>query len=105
MKLCGTRTDAPRSAKPGQAAAKPQAKAKAASKSENPYSRPFGRLSMEELEQQITDTELALAECQQGFADAGAFKEPQRSQKLQNEYDALAKKLEQLEAEYFARES
>ena len=60
---------------------------------------------MEELEQQITDTELALAECQQGFADADAFKEPQRGQKLQDEYDALAKKLEQLEAEYFARES
>ncbi|HEV2294596.1 MAG TPA: ABC-F family ATP-binding cassette domain-containing protein [Tepidisphaeraceae bacterium] len=72
---------------------------------DNPYARPFGKLSMEDLESQIADTELALAECQQEFADAGAFKEPQRGQKLQNEYDALAKKLQQLEAEYFAREN
>jgi ATP-binding cassette subfamily F protein 3 len=93
-----------KSSKP-QATAKPQAKSKGASRADNPYARPFGRLSMQELEQQITDTELALAECQQGFADVDAFKEPQRGQKLQGEYDALAKKLEQLEAEYFARET
>jgi ATP-binding cassette subfamily F protein 3 len=71
----------------------------------NPYLRPFGRLSMKELEQQITDTEVAIAECQQAFADSENFKDPARGQKLQSEYDQLAEKLEQLEAEYFARES
>jgi ATP-binding cassette subfamily F protein 3 len=72
---------------------------------DNPYARPFGKLSMTDLESQIADTELALAECQQSLGDPGAFKEPQRGQKLQAEYDALAKKLEQLESEYFAREA
>ncbi|MDQ3440681.1 MAG: ATP-binding cassette domain-containing protein, partial [Planctomycetota bacterium] len=72
---------------------------------DNPYARPFGRLSMKDLESQIADTELALAECQQNLADPGTFKEPRRGQKLQTEYDALAKKLEQLEAEYYARET
>jgi len=71
----------------------------------NPYLRPFGRLSMKELEQQITETEVAVAECQQAFGEAGAFKDSSRGQKLQAEYEQLAKRLEQLEAEYFARES
>jgi ATP-binding cassette subfamily F protein 3 len=78
--------------------------AKSASKI-NPYLRPFGRLSLEELERQISDTEVLLAECQEAFGESGSFKDPQRGQKLQAEYDSLQKKLEQLEAEYFARES
>src|SRR4051812_11434139 len=72
-----------------------------ASKKDNPYARPFGRLSTEELEQQITDTEIAIAECQTSFGDADAFKDPSRGQKLQDEYKALSAKLEQLEAEYY----
>jgi hypothetical protein len=73
-------------------------------KKDNPYSRPYGRLTLEELERQITDTEVELAECQAGFGDAGSFKDPGRSQQLQAEYKALSEKLEALEAEYFARE-
>jgi ATP-binding cassette, subfamily F, member 3 len=73
-------------------------------KKDNPYARPYGRLSLEDLERQITDTEIAIAECQEGFGDAGSFKDPSRSQQLQAEYKALSKKLEALEAEYFARE-
>ncbi len=80
-------------------------KAKSDKQRDNPYARPFGKLSMKDLEQQIGDTELALAECQQGFGDAGAFKKAQRGQTLGSEYDVLTKKLEQLEAEYYARES
>jgi len=76
----------------------------AAKKKDNPYARPFGRLTVEELERQITDTEVALAECQQGFGDADSFKDPSRSQQLQSEYKELSAKLEALEAEYFARE-
>ena len=70
----------------------------------NPYLRPFGRLTVEELEQQIAQTESALAECQRLFGDAGTFKDPARGQELQGEYEQLSKKLEQLESEYFARE-
>jgi len=81
-----------------------EAAAREARKKDNPYMRPFGRLALEELEQQITDTEIAIAECQQSFGDSGSFKDPTRGKSLQEEYDALAKKLEGLEAEYFARE-
>lgn len=73
-------------------------------KKDNPYLRPFGRLSTEELEEQITQTEIDLAELQEQFADPATFKDPSAAQRLQKESDALAKKLEQLEAEYYARE-
>jgi ATP-binding cassette subfamily F protein 3 len=73
-------------------------------KKDNPYARPYGRLTLEELERQITDTEVAIAECQEGFGDAESFRDPGRSQQLQSEYKALSEKLEALEAEYFARE-
>ena len=78
--------------------------ARDARKKDNPYLRPFGRLTLEELEAQITDTEISIAECQENFGDAGSFKDPNRGRKLQEEYESLSKKLEQLEAEYFARE-
>jgi ATP-binding cassette subfamily F protein 3 len=91
-------------------AAKPQAAksaspGKAGARKDNPYLRPFGRLSVQELEQQITDTEIAIAECQEHFADPDAFKDPNGAQKLQKELEQLSKKLEQLEEEYYARES
>ena len=37
---------------------------------DNPYSRPFGKLTIKELEIEITETEVALSDCQQGFAGA-----------------------------------
>jgi hypothetical protein len=77
----------------------------AAGKKDNPYARPFGRLTLAELERQITDTEVALAECQESFGDAGTFKDATGGQKLQQEYKALSDKLQALEAEYFAREA
>ena len=73
-------------------------------KKDNPYLRPFGRLTMPELEQQIHDTEVALSECQQSFSETETFKDPSRGKQLRREFDELSKKLEQLEAEYFARE-
>ena len=94
-----------------QPSAKPKAKVEtscpsdAAKKKDNPYLRPFGRLALDELEREITDTEIAIAECQEGFGDTDAFKDPSRGGRLQKEYEALSKKLEELEAEYFARES
>ena len=73
-------------------------------KKENPYARPFGRLSLKELELQISETEVAIAECQETFADPETFKSTSKSQQIKTELDTLTRKLEDLEAEYFARE-
>ena len=75
-----------------------------AKKKDNPYARPFGRLTLEELERQITDTEIAIAECQQSFGDPDTFKDPARGQQVHAEYQSLSQKLQALEEEYFARE-
>jgi ATP-binding cassette subfamily F protein 3 len=72
---------------------------------DNPYLRPFGRLSVRELESEITETEIAIAECQQAMGDSDGFKQPGRAQQLQAEYKNLSEKLEQLEAEYYNRET
>jgi hypothetical protein len=48
---------------------------------------------------------VALAECQESFGDAAAFKDAAGGQKLQQEYKTLSDKLQALEAEYFAREA
>jgi ATP-binding cassette subfamily F protein 3 len=86
-------------------AQKPQPQKPAPSKkADNPYLRPFGKLAMKDLERQITETEIAIAECQEAFSGARSFKDPARTKTLQRDHDALAKKLKDLEAEYFARE-
>jgi ATP-binding cassette subfamily F protein 3 len=90
-------------ARPGSAAAASQ-RSSSKKNADNPYLRPFGRLTMAELEHQISDTELAIAEYQQSFGDADRARNAGRGKQAQAEYDQLAKKLEQLEAEYFARE-
>ncbi len=81
-----------------------QPKNQPSKKKDNPYARPFGRLTKQELESQITETEVAIAECQGGFGATDGFKDPSRGQKLQDEYKKLSKKLQDLEAEYFMRE-
>jgi len=97
--------NAPASKNAAKAKAPPEPQRPAAGKKkDNPYARPFGRLTLKELEQQISDTEIALAECQGGFGEADAFKNPSKSQQLQTELKTLSAKLEALEAEYFARE-
>ncbi len=70
----------------------------------NPYTRPFGRLGTEELEKRITETEIALAECQSLLGDAEAYRDPAKSATLQAEYETCAQRLRQLEEEYFFRE-
>jgi len=61
-------------------------------------------LTLEDLEKQITDTEIAIADAQQQFADAATFKEGSRGKQLHEDYDELSKKLARLEEEYFRRE-
>jgi ATP-binding cassette subfamily F protein 3 len=72
-------------------------------KRDNPFTRPFGKLATPELEQQITETEIALADCQSGLADPQAHRDPRRGKELSAEYESLQKKLKALEAEYFER--
>lgn len=86
--------------KPAAVSSKP-AKAK---KADNAYARPFGRLTLEDLERQITDTEIAIADCQERFADQDLFKDPNRRRQLKTELNEVSAKLKQLEAEYFERE-
>jgi ATP-binding cassette subfamily F protein 3 len=86
--------------KPGRA--KPQA---AKEPRDNPYKRPFGRMSLEELEKQIHQTEQELSDRQARFGDSEVFRDPTRAKQLQEEYESLEQKLEQLESEYFLRES
>jgi ATP-binding cassette subfamily F protein 3 len=72
---------------------------------DNPYKRPFGRMSVEELEKQIHQTEQELKACQQRFGDPETFRDPTRARQVQEEHEALQETLEQLEQEYFLRES
>jgi ATP-binding cassette subfamily F protein 3 len=72
---------------------------------DNPYNRPFGKLSMKDLEKQIADTEIALGERQSQLADVATFKDAGKGKRLQNEYAELEKKLKTLEEEYYAREA
>lgn len=72
-------------------------------KKDNPYKRPFGTLSNDELEKQIAQTETAIAQSQQAFADPKLARDADRSRKQQSEFDSLRAKLAQLEAEYYAR--
>ena len=58
---------------------------------------------MQELERQITDTEVAMNECQETFGQVDTGKDPNRRKKLRAELDALSAKLKGLEAEYFTR--
>jgi ATP-binding cassette subfamily F protein 3 len=72
-------------------------------KSDNHWSRPFGRLTVEELEKQIARTEGEIARCQESLGDVAVARDVERNRKLVGEHDALTDKLRELEAEYFAR--
>jgi ATP-binding cassette subfamily F protein 3 len=88
---------------PKAAVKKQQQHPKPKEKKDNPYARPFGRLSIGDLERQIADTEKALKICQSNFADAQTMRDPAGQRRLQSEHDSVAAKLKALEAEYFAR--
>lgn len=84
-------------AKPAPAAQK----SSDAKKRDNPYARPFGKLSTQDLEKQIAETERLITDAQATMAES--FKDPNRVKKAQADFDSLSTKLEQLEAEYYAR--
>jgi hypothetical protein len=98
---------APKREAPKREAPKPQVanrKAPVGNKKDNPYARPFGRLTSVELEKNISDAEAALANCQERFADPDSFKDPAAAQKIQKELKSLQSKLAELEKEYFTRQ-
>ena len=84
--------------------AQPEPAARTAPRKDNPYLRPFGRLSIEQLESEIHEAERVIADCQAAFGDPTSFRDPQRGQKLQSDYESATQRLADLEQEYFARE-
>ena len=85
---------------PAKRATQDTPKSKAA---DNPYNRPFGRLSLPDLERQIAETESEIMATQQAIA--GAFKDAGKSKSLSKTLDTLSAKLKDLEQEYFLRET
>jgi ATP-binding cassette subfamily F protein 3 len=77
--------------------------ARPAPKKDNPYKRPFGRLSTEQLEKEVQSTEAGILRCQASFGDPELAKDVNRAKALHQEYESLRLKLRQLEEEYFAR--
>ena len=73
-------------------------------KKDNPYARPFGRLSVQELEKQIGESERAVADWQTKLADPSVLRDAGKGRKFKAEHDTAAAKLTALEAEYYARE-
>jgi ATP-binding cassette subfamily F protein 3 len=90
---------------PAKVAAKPKPaqQKQPEKKKDNPWSRPFGRLTLEELEKQIAATESNITGFQTKFADPSLARDMAKGKQLNNEYQGLTKKLKELEQEYFAR--
>ncbi|MDP9174547.1 MAG: ATP-binding cassette domain-containing protein [Planctomycetota bacterium] len=72
-------------------------------KADNAWARPFGRLTVQELEQQISATEIEIGEFQNQFSNAGVTKDADRNRRMNDQYKELNRKLKQLEEEYYAR--
>ncbi|HEY0009844.1 MAG TPA: ATP-binding cassette domain-containing protein, partial [Tepidisphaeraceae bacterium] len=77
----------------------------AGNKKDNPYLRPFGKLTVKAIEQEIADTEAAIGAAQAGLASNRNSRDQNALRKQQAELDAANKKLKQLEEEYFLRET
>lgn len=88
--------------KPSQQA--PAKKTSSSSKKDNPYARPFGKMSVKDLERQIADTERQMERARGSLSDPAVFRNAGKSKAAQAEHDELASKLEAMEAEYLTRE-
>jgi ATP-binding cassette subfamily F protein 3 len=78
---------------------------KPAAKKDNPYARPFGRLSVKELEREIAAAETAVTRAQTKLADPAVFRDANKGKQAKADAETAAAKLKALEAEYYARES
>jgi ATP-binding cassette, subfamily F, member 3 len=88
----------------GNRSAKPQA-AKPQKRAGNPFNRKFGKMKMEDLEGEISQTERKIVELQAKFGNVEAFRDPVKGKQLHDEYEELTARLKELEGEYFAREN
>lgn len=70
-------------------------------KKNNPYARPFGKLTLPQIEGKIADTEIRLSEIQLELSTLR--RDPNKAKSKQSEIDKLSKELEQLNEEYYAR--
>ena len=93
----------PQAAKPASQKPAHDNKSKQKPLNDNPYARPFGRLSLPDLERQIAETESEIMMTQQSIS--AAFKDAKKSKELSKGLETLSTKLKGLEAEYFIRES
>ena len=80
-----------------------QPKNVAKGKKDNPYARPFGRLSPKELEAKISETESLLSTAQAKQADPAVVRDAGRAREAQGNVERLAKTLKDLESEYYSR--
>jgi len=96
-------SDAARASPPPQKSAAPQVRPRPAPRKDNPYLRPFGLLTVEQLEHEISETEKAIAECVAALADPQTFRDAARAREVQQRYQELTARLTQLEQEYFGR--
>ena len=74
-----------------------------AKKPANAYARPFGRLSMPEIEKEIQAAERAVSTAQNDLAKA--YRDVAKSKSASAALEAATEKLKQLEEEYFLREA
>ncbi len=76
-----------------------------AGKKDNPYARPFGRLSVKDLEREIAAAEAAVANTTAALSDPANARDANRGKRAKADAAEAAAKLKALEAEYYARES
>ncbi len=82
-----------------------QSQQKPAAKKDNPYARPFGRLSVKELEREIAAAEAAVANTTAALSDPANARDANRGKRAKADAAEAAAKLKALEAEYYAREN
>jgi ATP-binding cassette subfamily F protein 3 len=70
---------------------------------DNPYARPFGRLSVPELEKKIASTEAEKRQAEFAAADPQLFKNPGKARAAADALTKATQTLAQLEEEYLAR--
>ena len=96
------------SAKASTSAAKPVVIAKAQpaqpKRKDNPYARPFGRMSVPEIEQKLKASERELNQAQQKAADPQLFRNPGKAKQAADEVARIAKTIADLEEEFLLRD-
>ena len=85
------------------AVAKPQVTN--AKKKDNPYARPFGRMSVGEIESKLKATERELNQAQQRAADPQLFRNPGKAKAAADDVARLTKQQAELEEEYLMRDA